>query len=525
MTSRGRPKGASTSGSQRSKPVSRVRLKALRPTTDGDIAQVSLENGNLIPDYVDTAATPLPRMSTESDVNNLPKYGDDSEQDATIAQRSGDLLKEVKRQQYAEGILGTSQTPDFEEPNDNSDKTVVGFALTDELLSGSFEEPMISTSATNLHIEEEESSNDEKTMFGVALNLEAGTVEPVAPPPLKPPVKNVRPATALPIPPRPPSLPRENELNITANDSIQDKVDAQPVLNRSDTDAGPVSIQPRNSSSGLRPIPLSNITPAEISSAEPKPLKSSAASIRGATIDRSSMVDLDPIVPAASDSVSPDPTAKAPSSSTAGVRSTPIFAAKSPRPTRRSDHGWIKTLALNLFPGCMSFASGKAPNGFKQLAVGLIALLPAIVVIVTWSQQASRLENLAISRAWMVGHVTVGFLSVLSFEAVRLASSSYHDDISFLVPRWISVLFIPCLFLLHFTPTLMEAVPAVLEPAWYAAMIGGTVSCLASGWCIVYDVRNSGPTDGRFWAGIIFGAGLFFFLLLFSGMINVRMFA
>ncbi|MEE2901682.1 MAG: hypothetical protein VYC39_05100 [Myxococcota bacterium] len=525
-TSRARPKGASTPGSQRTKPVSRVRLKALRTTPEGNVAQVSVENENLIQGNVDTAATPLPRMPTESDVNDLPKYGDDENQDATIAQRSGDLLKEVKRQQYAEGILGASQTPDFADVEDNSDKTVVGFALTDELISGSFDEPMISTSATNLHIEEEESSNDEKTMFGVALNLEAGTVEPVTPPPLKPPVQNVRAATALPIPPSPPSLPRENGLNITADDPAKDRLDAQSALNRNDTDAGPVSIQPRNSSSGLRPIPLSNITPAEITPTEPKPLRSSAASIRGATIDRSSMVDLDPIVPAASDSVSPvDSTANAPSGSTAGVRSTPIFAAKSPRPARRSDHGWIKTLALNLLPGCMSFASGKAPNGFKQLAVGLLALVPAMVVILTWSQQASRLENLAISRAWMVGHITVGFLSVLSFEAVRLVSSSYHDEISFLVPRWISVLFVPCLFLLHFTPTLMEAIPAVLEPAWYAAMIGGTVSCLASGWCIVYDVRNSGPTDGRFWAGIIFGAGLFFFLLLFSGMISVRMFA
>ena len=124
----------------------------------------------------------------------------------------------------------------------------------------------------------------------------------------------------------------------------------------------------------------------------------------------------------------------------------------------------------------------------------------------------------------MVGHVLIGFLSFVSFEAVRFTSSSHHDEVSFIVPRTIAILFIPCLFLLHFTPMLMEAVPSILEPAWYGAMIGGTVSCLASGWCIVYDVRNSGPTDGRFWAGLFFGASLFVFLLVFSGMINVRLF-
>lgn len=518
-TSRARPKGSSTTGSQRSKPVSRVRLKALRTTPEGGVAPVSVENENLLPDKVDTAAAPLPRMPTESDSSDFVSFTDDEDQDATIAQVSGDLLKEVKRQQFEEGILGTSQIPDYADSNDNSDKTVVGFALTDELASASFDEPVISTSATNLHVEEEESSNDEKTMFGVAFNLEAGTVEPPKPPPIKPPVQNVRPATALPIPS---STPVGNGFNMSGDSSVQDRTDAQPVLVRNDTDAGPgqVSLAPRNSSSGLKAIPLSDVTPSE-----PRPSKTSAASIRGATIDRASMIDLDPIVPAASDSVSPvDPTANASSSSTAGVRSTPIFAAKSPRPTRRSDHGWAKTLALNIFPGGMSFASGKAPSGAKQLIAGLICLAPALIVIFTWSQQAARLENLAISRGWMVGHIAVGFLSFMSFEAIRLASSSYHEEASFIIPRWIAVLFVPCLFLLHFTPTLMETVPTVLEPAWYGAMIGGTVSCLASGWCIVYDVRDSGPTDGRFWAGIFFGASLFFFLLLFSGMISIRLF-
>ena len=147
--------------------MSRVRLKALRTTPEGGVAPISVENESLVPDKADTAAAPLPRMPTESDSSDFVSFTDDEDQDATIAQVSGDLLKEVKRQQFEEGILGTSQIPDYADSSDNSDKTVVGFALTDELASRSFDEPVISTSATNLHVEEEESSNDEKTMFGV----------------------------------------------------------------------------------------------------------------------------------------------------------------------------------------------------------------------------------------------------------------------------------------------------------------------------------------------------------------------
>ena len=110
-----------------------------------------------------------------------------------------------------------------------------------------------------------------------------------------------------------------------------------------------------------------------------------------------------------------------------------------------------------------------------------------------------------------MGHITVGFLSVLSFEAVRLASSSYHDEISFLVPRWISVLFVPALLAPFHTYS--HGDPAVLEPAWYAAMIGGTVSRLASGCCIVM-MEKLLTNRWAILVGIIFGAGLFFFIVI-----------
>ena len=124
-TSRARPAGSTPpTGSHRSKPVSRVRLKALRTTPEGGVAPV-IPDSEALPAKADTAATPVPRMPTQSDADNFQQFNDDVDQDATLAQLSGDLLQEVKRQQFEEGILGASQIPEYEEAEDNSDKTVV----------------------------------------------------------------------------------------------------------------------------------------------------------------------------------------------------------------------------------------------------------------------------------------------------------------------------------------------------------------------------------------------------------------
>lgn len=527
----------------RTKPVSRVRLKALRqPPSRAEKSTPPKPQGSKIPN-VDTIASspsvpvapsqrvrpskisaPPSREATRPEPEMMPSFSDPEEHDATIMNLSSDLVAQARTSTASdELILGKSSLPEYSDPVESHDKTVVGFAIGDgfaDLAGNRFDEPVItSRQATE---EREESYNDEKTMFGVALNLESRTVTP--PPP--PPSEKLKKSKELAIPV---GVTDQGVLSSKTEDSSPGRVSEPPAL-------PPVAPQrqanKRPPSSGLRTIPLSKVAPEKVTPPELQapaaPSKSSASSIRGVSVDRASLINLDPIMPASSSSLSPPSSESSQSLSASNIslssagRSTPIYAAKHPRPPRRADHGWAKGIILNIIPGGLQFATGRPVEGARELLLGCGVILPALLILITWSSQVNRMSALSIPESWMIAHAILCVLSITMYEAIRVVASNQHEELEFALPRWVSAFFLPSLFLLYITPRLIELAPAILGPIWYGALVLGGISCMTSWWCIFYDVRKTGPKDSRFWGAMLINSSLFMLLLVTSGVINLR---
>ncbi len=150
-------------------------------------------------------------------------------------------------------------------------------------------------------------------------------------------------------------------------------------------------------------------------------------------------------------------------------RSKPIFAPRSPRPTAKRLHP-VAEFASGLFPGARLMAKDRVASGLAYAIVGAAALLPAVMVLVGWSERSSAVDRLAISRAWIALHFGVLVASALLFELVRCLSvldpSRRHVQAS----RVIAALGAPALLVVIGAPFVVGDAPSIVEPTWFAAL-------------------------------------------------------
>lgn len=173
-------------------------------------------------------------------------------------------------------------------------------------------------------------------------------------------------------------------------------------------------------------------------------------------------------------------------------RSKPMYQRKrSRRPEKRWRPPWALNLLLGGFPGARMLANGEVTSGIAYAAVGLFAILPAILVLGGWSSRASTLQLLSIDEAWLLLHGCVALCSVMCFEGLRLASAFDPRSRADRLPRVFAAFAVPSLIVLFGGPRLLRHAPRIIEAAWFGALVLGSGALIAAAWCSFRDLGES----------------------------------
>ncbi|MFO0727239.1 MAG: hypothetical protein U1E65_25900 [Myxococcota bacterium] len=160
-------------------------------------------------------------------------------------------------------------------------------------------------------------------------------------------------------------------------------------------------------------------------------------------------------------------------------RSRPMYAPRTPRPQQKRMNPALDLL-LGLFPGARLMARERVASGLAYSIVGLFALMPALVVAISWSARKAAITKLSIDPTWLVLHAALAVISVLLYELVRSASSMNGVGGGVRISRWLAALLFPSLLIVLVGPRLVELAPQAVEPAWLVAIPMLAAGILAS---------------------------------------------
>lgn len=193
-------------------------------------------------------------------------------------------------------------------------------------------------------------------------------------------------------------------------------------------------------------------------------------------------------------------------------RSRPIYAPRTPRPSQKRVKPGLDFL-LGLFPGARLMADEQVGGGLAYALIGLLSLLPAVVVSISWSARAQAVTKLNMDPSWLVLHAGAAILSVLLYELVRSASSMNVDRGRVRPSRWLAALFLPSVAVVLVGPGLVGLAPGPVEAAWLVAIPLAAISIVAA----VDAIRARTETDaGRRSTGL---TALFLGLSLVGGLL------
>lgn len=197
-------------------------------------------------------------------------------------------------------------------------------------------------------------------------------------------------------------------------------------------------------------------------------------------------------------------------------RSRPIYAPRTPRPSQKRTKPGLDFL-LGLFPGARLMADEQVGAGLAYALIGLLSLLPAVVVSISWSARAQAVTKLNMDPSWLVLHAGAALVSVLLYELVRSASSMNVDRGRVRASRWLAALFLPSVAAVLMGPGLVGLAPGPVEAAWLVAIPLAAISVVAA----VDAVRARTETDaGRRSTGL---TALFLGLSLVGGLLALAL--
>lgn len=150
-------------------------------------------------------------------------------------------------------------------------------------------------------------------------------------------------------------------------------------------------------------------------------------------------------------------------------RSRPIFAPRTPRPQVKRLHPAVELLA-GLFPGARLMARERVAAGLAYAIVGGLALLPALLVLLGWSERTTSVQKLSLTPAWTALHAGVLVASVVLFELVRCLSALDPSRRHVRVSRTLAALGLPAMVVVLGGPSVVAALPEVVEPVWLLAV-------------------------------------------------------
>jgi len=186
-------------------------------------------------------------------------------------------------------------------------------------------------------------------------------------------------------------------------------------------------------------------------------------------------------------------------------RSKPLYQRRgtAKRPTKRWKPPWALDLLLGAFPGARLMATGEVTIGIAFAAVGLFAVLPAILVLANSGGRSGELEGLAIDQSWLLVHASVALVSVVTFEILRLASAFDPRSRADKLPRMFAAFALPALLVLFGAPLVVRHAPRIIEAMWFGALILSAGALIAGAWCSLRELGDS--SKRKLWLEIVGG--------------------
>ncbi|MCK6549062.1 hypothetical protein L6R52_24675 [Myxococcota bacterium] len=167
-------------------------------------------------------------------------------------------------------------------------------------------------------------------------------------------------------------------------------------------------------------------------------------------------------------------------------RSRPMYEPRTPRPRSWRPSRPIRLL-LGLMPGTRVMALESPRDGLPYLVLGLLALLPALFLVIGWPRTVAQLHSLAFDDRWMLAHAALVVVLLVVFEGLRLASFFEEHTGSLKAPRVLAALLLPSIAIAWKAPELVGIWPQLVEASWFASIVlaigglAGTVWCVGDG--------------------------------------------
>jgi hypothetical protein len=175
-------------------------------------------------------------------------------------------------------------------------------------------------------------------------------------------------------------------------------------------------------------------------------------------------------------------------------RSKPMYKARSPRPASWRPSKVIRLL-LGLFPGTRLMALETVAQGWPYTLLGLLAIVPAVFLILNMKASALLLENLAIDPVWLLAQAAAVLGLFVVFEVLRLGSFFEEPSKGPRVPRILAAFTLPAALLLVGAPEIVRLSPRLVEASWCAALILLIGGFAGTAWCALEGTVES--TEGQ----------------------------
>jgi hypothetical protein len=163
-------------------------------------------------------------------------------------------------------------------------------------------------------------------------------------------------------------------------------------------------------------------------------------------------------------------------------RSRPLYKPRTPRPNSWRP-GRLLRIVLGWFPGARVMALESTREGAPYAALGLLALISAIFLMIGFSRTAAGIHQLLIDDRWVLAHAAGVVVMLMLFEILRLAAFFEERTSGLRAPRILAAFLLPSCAILIFGPDLVALWPQLVESAWFAALVLCLGAIAGSVWC------------------------------------------
>lgn len=274
---------------------------------------------------------------------------------------------------------------------------------------------------------------------------------------------------------------------------------------------------PASGSSGTNPALSQTPLPRSESASG---VKRKASEIRGVSADTLSMT------------MSIPPAARPRAASVGGIltdqptvdrkgRAQPIYAPKSPPPPGRWKPPQALDVAMGLVPGLGLLARKRHVSaGLLYITGAILALLPTILVLSTWTDTLRVFQELSIDESWLLPLALVPVISLLIFESLRALSTFDLRKHKHVLARSVGVLALPSLVVVILGAMIVRVEPELVEPIWFLGAFCLVIGLVAGLYAFV-DPKKGNPKQRLTYVVIGVVCALVLTVMIFTGHVSL----